>query len=266
MKRENISLEEIKKREVQLLLKFAKYCDENNLRYVLCGGTLLGAIRHKGFIPWDDDIDIMLPRPDYQKFLQLQKKEKSFIYRTISDDSIDYPFMKIIDPKVMIDMTYDRSKEPEYLWIDVFPMDGLPKDDKENRKIFKKSLTLRKMLMISRAKMGKGTTGFRKIVKIPLHIIFSLIGSNKLAHRIDNLCQTYSFENSEYVGGLAWGYGKQERMNKKLCMDRIKVVFEGNEFWAPGCWDYYLTQLYGDYMKLPPKEEQRPHNRIAWKV
>lgn len=254
----------MKAREVALLVQFADYCDRHGLNYVLAGGTLLGAVRHQGFIPWDDDIDVCMPRPDYQRFIQLQMEHPEFSYVTVTNDTMSYPFLKLLDTEVIVDMTYVDTTGSEHLWMDVFPIDGLPKEDQANRRLFQKSLFLRRLLFVANAKMGKGTTLARRLGKIPLHILLTPIGRFRLAHWIDNLCQKIPFESSPFAGGLAWGYGPQERMPKEGWVTRKKVLFEGHEFWAPGCTEQYLSSLYGDYMQLPPKEQQVPHNMTAW--
>ena len=97
-----------------------------------------------------------------------------------------------------------------------------------------------------------------------LYAPLKIIGSYRFAQWIDNYCQKIKFEESEYVGGICWGYGPQERMPKKEWLERVKMEFEGHEFWAPGCWDLYLRSLYGDYMKLPPEEKRVTHNMVAY--
>jgi lipopolysaccharide cholinephosphotransferase len=172
---------------------------------------------------------------------------------------MNYPFLKIFDKRVTIEMDYAQDVGASYLWIDVFPIDGLPADDKTNRSMFAVSLFLRKLLLISNAKIGKGTSMVRTIAKIPVYFILKPLGKYRIARWIDTFCQRYSFDESAYVGGLVWGYGPQERMPRQEWLARTKVEFEQYSFWAPGCWDYYLTQLYGDYMKLPPKHERVAH-------
>lgn len=259
-----IELAEIKKCEVDLLKKFSQYCDENNLCYVLGGGTLLGAIRHKGFIPWDDDIDLMMPRTDYEKFLQLQQENKLFEVRTISDNSSCIPFIKILDSHTIVDSAYVETPNANSLWIDIFPIDGLPSDEKELKKKYRYALILKKSLIVAMTKVVYGTTSVKRISKAVLRFPLKMIGSYRLARWIDRYCKKIKFEDSEFVGGLCWGYGPQECMPRKEWLARVKVEFEGHEFWAPGCWDLYLRSLYGDYMKLPPEEKRVTHNMVAY--
>lgn len=262
---EKLNIAEIKQCELFLLIKFAEFCDNNNLCYTLAGGTLLGAIRHKGFIPWDDDIDVMMPRPDYIRLEKLLEKNGELDYVGIAHGENNYPFIKIIDKKVRVEMPYTSSPDSDYLWMDVFPIDGLPSDDRENRRCFSHALFLRKWLGFSSAKIGKGTTIAKSIFKIPFILLARPIGSQRFAKLVDKYCQKYDFDQCDYVGGICWGYGPQERMPKKEWLKREEVEFEGHKFWAPGCWDLYLHNLYGDYMQLPPEEKRVNHKMIAWK-
>ena len=124
-----LTLEEIHKEETEILKKFISFCDENNLTYYICGGTLLGAIRHKGFIPWDDDIDVMMPRNEFEKLEKILNEKKiaenlSFI--SYDNGNMHYPFGKVINTNIKIDDSCVKDKLEQYLWIDIFPMDGIP--------------------------------------------------------------------------------------------------------------------------------------------
>lgn len=261
-----LSIDEIKEIEFKMLVDFAKYCDEKGLIYVLAGGTLLGAVRHKGFIPWDDDIDVMMPRADYIKFQEYQKEENVFVCRSVTDGSCPIPFLKIVNTETVIENKYNNRKEDAHLWVDVFPIDGLPKDERKVRSIYRNVMFMRQMLLISNAKVGKGTNVFRAVVKGVLHFPLALFGSMKIAFMIDKYCMKYEFYSSDYVGGISWGYGPQEKCPQKEWLERVLVEFEGRKFWAPGCWDLYLKNLYGEYMKLPPMEKRVQHSMKAWKM
>lgn len=261
---QRITMQEIRDRELKLLIEFSKFCDKNNLIYVLAGGTLLGAIRHRGFIPWDDDIDVMMPRSDYNRLIALNNKTNELEIRTISNESSCIPFAKVIDAKTMTSNEYAGIDNADSLWIDIFPIDGLPCDWKKVKKIYRDIKFLRKCHGVTLSKFGTGTTKVKSIGKAILYVPLKIIGSFQFARWIDNYCQKIKFEESDYVGGISWGYGPQERMPKKEWLERVKVEFEGHEFWAPGCWDLYLRNLYGDYMKLPPEEKRITHNMVVY--
>lgn len=263
---QRLTNEQIKEIEFQMLVEFSEYCDEKGLCYVLAGGTLLGAIRHKGFIPWDDDIDVMMPRPDYVKFQKYQEKEERFCCRTVTDGTSAIPFLKIVNTETIIESKYNNRKTDAHLWVDVFPIDGLPKEDRLVEKIYKHIMFMRKLLLISTAKVGRGSNFLRMFIKSILHFPLAAFGSMRIASMIENYCMKYEFDKSDYVGGICWGYGPQEKCPKKEWLERVQVEFEGKKFWAPGCWDLYLKNLYGEYMKLPPEEKRIQHNMKAWKI
>lgn len=259
-----LECEQIKEYELQLLISFSEYCDRHGLCYTLAGGTLLGAIRHKGFIPWDDDIDVMMPRSDYIRFQNIAKNQGEFEIRSISDGSCCIPYLKILNIDTIIHSEFADTPNANSLWIDVFPIDGLPKEKKHVKRIYMYVRFLRRLLLIAMSKIGKGSTRIRRIAKTLLYLPLNMIGSYRFARWIDNYCQKIKFEESNYVGGISWGYGPQECMPKAEWLERVKVEFEGHEFWAPGCWDLYLRNLYGDYMQLPPEEKRVAHNIVAY--
>lgn len=263
--RTNIEMKEVKNAELNLLIKFADYCDCNNLCYCLCGGTLLGAVRHQGFIPWDDDIDVMMPRQDYIRFIELQHRKQEFDYCTAVDGTGNIPIMKILDKQIHVEVPYSEGEQVSYAWIDVFPIDGID----ENKTVFaiqlKKIRFLRMLSNAARAKVGKGTTKYRALAKAVASVPAKLIGARKIALLIDKIAMKLPFEEARFVGGLTWGYEEKEKMPKDEWLQRVRVVFEGNEFWTLGCWDYYLKSLFGNYMELPPAEKRQTHLLYAWR-
>ncbi len=260
-----LSSGEIKKIEWDLLCQFADYCDQKGIRYYLGGGTLLGAIRHKGFIPWDDDIDIIMPRPDYNKFLSENEREHAFCIGSIWNWSANIPFIKLFDTSTIIKQKYSKCYHTGHLWIDIFPLDGLPNSKISLFLHYKISRLMRKMLTLSESNFTEGTSRIKIIGKIMLYPVAKLIGAPRWAIWLDRFSQRIKFENSYYIGGLVWGYGPQERMVKAKFLPYIDVSFEGRKFHAPKCWHIYLKNLYGNYMKYPPKNKRLNHSMTAWK-
>ncbi len=260
-----LSSGEIKKIEWDLLCQFADYCDQKGIRYYLGGGTLLGAIRHKGFIPWDDDIDIIMPRPDYNKFLSENEREHAFCIGSIWNRSANIPFIKLFDTSTIIKQKYSKCYHTGHLWIDIFPLDGLPNSKISLFLHYKISRLMRKMLTLSESNFTEGTSRIKIIGKIMLYPVAKLIGAPRWAIWLDRFSQRIKFENSYYIGGLVWGYGPQERMVKAKFLPYSDVSFEGRKFHAPKCWHIYLKNLYGNYMKYPPKNKRLNHAMTAWK-
>lgn len=266
-----LELDQIHQIEFEMLKKFAKVCEENNLRYFLCGGTLLGAIRHKGFIPWDDDIDILMPRPDYIKFQELSKNNILGDELKVCSSylgNLNDPFCKIFNINTIMEKEYVNDDFDRHIWIDIFPMDGLPNSELKVKFIYKKVSIARAIIRTIKVKdevKNKVSTSKSKyVLKVITKPILSIIGVRPIVRYIDNLSQKYDFDKSIYVGGIAFGYGPQEKMVRADYIVPEKIEFEGELFNAPGCWKEYLSNLYGDYMKLPPKEKQIAHVMKAW--
>ena len=257
--------QEIKKRLVNLLVDFASYCDEHDLHYHLTGGTLLGAARHQGFIPWDDDIDVSMPRPDYDRFIQLKKEDKATNILCIENENADYPFLKIVDQQTVVKQDNLALNKALGLWIDVFPHDGWAQNE---RRAFKSLLWLRiwkSILPYTKAQVGCGTTKLRMILKIPVILFAKCIGSCNIVRAMDKLARKYSYDDSEWIGNFVWAsYGLRERVPKDWYSQSLKLQFEGKSFWVPYKWEEYLTSIYGNYMKLPPEEKRVTHNMVAY--
>lgn len=269
---EKLTLKQIQNLELDLLIEFDKLCRKNHLYYTLCGGTLLGAVRHKGFIPWDDDIDVLMPRPDYDRLLSNQNIDSTGLPDYIKiyswkNGTLNYPYIKLVNIRTHIDVDYfDSDMICNHIWMDVFPIDGNPGDKREVDKVYKKSLALRKILFLKLADPHDGKTRMKKLLK-PLAVkILSLIKMQSLCKKIDDVAKQYDFEKSEYVGGILWGYGPQERIRKDGYMIPITAAFEGKEFPAPSNYDEYLTGLYKDYMQLPPEDKRIVHDMKAYMI
>jgi len=264
----NIQVRNLQLLELNILKEVKDICDKNNLKYYLLGGTLLGSVRHKGFIPWDDDIDICMPREDYEKFLeiapiQLKKSYKLSNYKN-NKDYILY-FSKVTNSLIKL-----KSKEKKYeeivpAWIDIFPLDGMP-NNILIRKIHQFNFFIKKtMLTLSNFNEININTINTSILKkiffwLEKYIEFSkFINSKRQLDKIDILLKKYPYENSKYVCNFMGAYKFKEMFSKKLYDDSSTYIFEDIEVVAPRDYDFYLTQLYGDYMKLPPENERNRH-------
>ena len=260
-----LDLKEIKEKELNLLLELDTICKANNICYTLAGGTLLGAIRHKGFIPWDDDIDICMPRDDYERFLHIMKSYKENEFIQCDDiEKAGYPFAKFADKSTRIvnDLEYN------HIWLDVLPADGLPEDEGELGEIYKKCNKYRDYWSFSiGCENGVASSSLKRLIKKIVKPFFMIFNRVYWAKKLDNYAQKYKIEDSDYMGIVSWGlYGPGERIKKKEYYNFVEVEFEGHLFPAPGCWHEYLTGIYGDYMTLPPEEKRVSHDIEAYQL
>ena len=257
-----LSLEEIQKIELNMFIWFDRFCRKYGLRYSMAGGTLLGAVRHKGFIPWDDDIDIGMPRPDYDRFVSLMRRKRldkgNIMLLPQDHPKAVMPYAKLFDRRTYTDFTYATDAGSDCLWIDILPVDGMPEDPKELKRHFDRFNRLRFLLQLSRAKPGAGTTKLKRMLKPLTRPFFALFPTAFWRDVMDRQARKYDFDASSHVGIAVWGlYGPGESVKKdEGCME---MEFCGRSFLGTVAYDAYLRGIFGDYRKLPPKEKRVAH-------
>ena len=262
-----MSFEETKQVELEILTNVADFCDKNSITYYLAYGTLIGAVRHKGFIPWDDDIDIWMPRADYNKFIQIygqQNPEQRYKVISPEDKISRHTFAKVIDTKtVKIEANIDYSNGYLGVDIDIFPLDGQPDNDKEYLKWYNK---LQKHYKLFPFLIYSKPNSLVKKIAFPI-LRFLSGGKNNILEKTAKLHKNYSYEESLYVGAIECCYDLINNRYKKEWFSDFEVVdFEGKKFKIPIGHDEILTQIYGDYMQLPPVEMRVTHhsNSTYW--
>ncbi|OFI45913.1 hypothetical protein BG262_06460 [Floricoccus penangensis] len=251
--------------ELDIFKEFCKIVEKHNLTYYALGGSMLGAVRHEGFIPWDDDIDLGMPREDYEKFINEYYKElpKNLKIRNFKTDSTyRYYITRIQDTNYKV--IEKRNKDIEsftYISIDIFPLDGLP-----NNKIRK--FVHENRVMYHRMKMALGnfdTIDKERKRNLAEKIIISIskvipvtkiFNPNNEKYKIDSLLKKYSINDSNFVSNMMGAYRKKEITPQSVVGMGETYKFEDTSIRGFKDYDKYLTSLYGDYMKLPSKEER----------
>lgn len=246
--------------QLEILKVFIEICKKNDLQYFLVHGSCIGAVRHKGFIPWDDDLDVGMPREDYDRFAEIAKAQlpEHLFFQTYETDP-DYPtpFGKIRNSNTTyIEKTSKNLKINHGVYIDVFPLDGVP-----NSKISRKMQGLKRTaynISISRAYSLSVAPGKNALKRLLIKLIYVMYHDiKKTVVKRDKLFRKYPYSSSRFVSDLG---GHCDIVSKDVFGKGTIGIFEGLEVVLPEKYDEYLTQTYGDYMTLPPTEQQIGHH------
>ena len=252
-----IKLDELKKIQIKILDYVNKFCKENNINYWIDCGTLLGAIRHSGYIPWDDDIDIGMLRNDYDKFLNLFNKTSSRYKLIASENSSDYyyAFGKVIDTKTVLYEPDEKTGVKTGVYIDVFIYDNAPDDDILCQKMFDKRDYYDKFRVAQMYPKLYDHSSFRKrVMRFFLNLYLKLLPKNFYTKKCIKNSKKYMNKETKRVGNFT---SSARAVGDKSIFDSfVNVTFEKKEYPAPVGYDKWLKAFYGDYMKLPPKEKQ----------
>ena len=265
----NNNMNRLQLTELEILLAVDNICKKYNIDYFLDSGTALGAIRHHGFIPWDDDIDIGMLREDYDRFISIAQSElgeKYFLQTFSSDPGCPCLFAKVRkNGTSVIENNKQGMKMHTGIWIDIFPFDSLPKS--HNLTIIKLKLVgiIKNVFLIRKIPHSNaGNKGLKKYIKVAirklLHYIFLIIPESILIIIIDKIIESGNNDSSNVT---CYFYGKPIIFEKAKLVPTHLVSFENYEFPIVNDTDYYLTLSYGDYMKLPPLSEQKGHSPLS---
>ena len=247
-----------------ILSRFADYCDKYNLTYCLYGGTLLGAVRHGDIIPWDDDVDVCMPRPDYDRFIDLQRNCKISECTVFGPwiDNYIYPFLKVsLDGTIVIEKYLEKKYSIFGCYLDVFPIDGRPNN--YNDKQFKALYSELDSLKFKKAVACGNYSTIPDIIRKSYHYArrWWETGFKSYKYYLNKLLEIPQKKEFDYCASeesmcLYSAYVKKLKIPKAAYSDLELYQFGDRKYPAVKDYDTYLTQLYGDYMKLPPEEKR----------
>lgn len=245
---------------LEMLIWLDKYIREHNLTYYIFNGTLIGAARHKGFIPWDDDVDIAMPRDDYVKLCKLLKQPTDhYVIESTTSDAEDfvYTFAKFYDTSTSM-TEYLRKDVCRGVYIDIFPLDGIGNSYKESVKNYK-VIERKNMFLMTRVCAYRRDRKWYKNLAIFLSRLIPsfFVNEKQLAIDIDAYSQKYSYHDCEYVSFTTSTYGEKDIHKRELLGKPIELQFENRSFLAPEHYDEILTNTYGDWRQLPPIEKRK---------
>ena len=269
---DNSSLRELSMADIHnslriMLKKIDSVCHENGIRFFLSGGTAIGAIREKGFIPWDDDLDIMLPRKDYEKLIGILEKENDSDYRVYSlhDESWNRPYSCYVDVR-----TVGKHELVDYshlgVTLDILPIDGMSSSIATVTKYYRR-LRIAYALYYSALKVNYGKEERHILMKKAVSLLTKRIGAHRICVRINENAKKIPYEEAEYVGcTVLIHFMEKEWFKKEWFSEQLYVPFEGGNYPVMCGYDDYLTALYGNYMKRPEQEgDPDHHTKYYWK-
>ena len=254
-------MNQLQKKELELLKSFIEVCDKLNLKYFLVCGTALGAVKYNGFIPWDDDMDVGLYREDYNRFVKEAQKllpQNVFLQTYETDLRYPYIFAKLrLSDTTYIEKSVAKIDMNHGVYIDVFPLDGYPLDEKEQQMLEKKKLHYKRMVScvydVKRSLKGNVAVKLMRFARIDKK-------TAKYLRKYEELISAYPVKNSEYICNHGNWQGQREYAKKDQYGDGVVMTFEGLNVRVPEKYDEYLTQKYGDWRADLPADEQVGHH------
>lgn len=262
---EEIDVIKLKKIQLEMLKDIHSFCITNGIKYSLSFGTLLGAIRHKGYIPWDDDIDLMFLRKDYERFINSYGNDRYRIADLSVNDNYGLPFAKVEDTMTVMSEYIVGSTEYG-VYIDIFPVDNVPENLSERKSFYRKKHFWNALYNLKTVKIAKGRSLIKNIILGICQFLLYFVSRKYLAMKLSKIASEYK---DSYTGSVAIVAPADCRERWIVPSDYFKeyveIEFENSHFLSIKEYDRYLTAIYGNYMQLPPKNMQVSHHVFkAW--
>lgn len=264
--KEQVEIRELQLKELEILKEFIRVCNILNLKYFLGNGTLIGCIRHQGFIPWDDDIDVNMPREDYDKFMQEGQKilkSEYFLQNYKTDKEYTQAFAKIRNSETtFIESTVKELNINHGVYIDIFPLDGYNPKEKIINMLNEKRIALYNVKIAKIYSIYKEpNTMKQKLIERISNTIYNKTSTNQLLEKEEKIARRHEYNKSEYVCCHSWNPAPSKLyMPKEYFGKGVIKEFEGIKVKVPENYDAYLKRIYGNYMELPPEEKRIAHH------
>ena len=269
-----MTLDEIQAVNLEIMKEIHVFCVNNHINYSLAYGSLIGAIRHKGFIPWDDDIDIMMPHQDYELFSKTFKSSKGYELLSVYSNETYVNYTRVYDCHTIVKCPAKQCKHDVGIWVDVFPIDAIPDSQPEQKRQFDSlrhytSLIMRYRVALRNLEENSFKRRFRGCLQITKLFLQNGGVFFKYWHnKVISICNQYCFGKTKYCSSLvcveANTYNKQEVFLTSDFEHFSIVPFEDTSFYVVAAYDRVLHTIFGDYMQLPPKEKRVSHVLKKW--
>lgn len=264
-----LTLEEIRSVQLNILDTIDRYCEKNDLKYYITAGTLIGALRHRGYIPWDDDIDVVMLREDYDKFLSEFNCNRSDKIRCVTHEyapDFNYSFIKVSDERTIFQEDEQHPKKKTIgVNVDIFPLENLT-DDYEDAKALMRQINKYVSIVEVKNIISSEKRAIRKRMELGiLKSLASFFSYKWLFKQIDRVAKKYIDNNSsKYItNAVIRAKGEKEILKREWFSESVDLSFEGRNYKAPVGYDAYMQRLFGEYMQLPPKEKRISHHKFV---
>lgn len=268
-----MTLQEVQKVNLEMMKDIHAFCVKNGINYSLAYGTLIGAIRHKGFIPWDDDIDIMMPRPDFERFSREYTSEKGYKLSSVYDNDTYVNYTRVYDQDTLVVCPAKAAKYDIGVWIDIFPVDGISDDENLSKKQFQQlrrytGTVMQWRKLLHAIERGGIIVKVKSIIRLIQLWLVQKGGFPYWHKQVINICKEYEFGTTKRCSSLvcieANKFDRQEIFLTEDFSQFVLLPFETERFMVAVGYDHILTVIFGDYLQIPPKDKQVSHIIHQW--